>query len=285
MLSGELRAMRLSVAPDGRQVRSALCLVDEGEERQQPLDEHFGETVRLEFSGAISCVHCARNTRRSFNSGYCYPCFTTLARCDLCVMSPDRCHYYEGTCREPQWGESFCMESHTVYLANTSGLKVGITRGGREQGRWLDQGAVQALPILSAKTRREAGLAEVTIAKEVADKTDWQRMLRGEPPHLDLLEERDRIRERGLILPAGVSWLDAPVAHQFHYPVDVYPAKPSQLRVKPGVVLSGNLEGVKGQYLLLSSGVFNVRRFAGYHVRISFSAASPGATKDQMNLF
>jgi hypothetical protein len=26
---------------------------------------------------------------------------TKLAQCDLCIMSPERCHYDAGTCREP----------------------------------------------------------------------------------------------------------------------------------------------------------------------------------------
>jgi hypothetical protein len=177
------------------------------------------------------------------------------------------------------------MQTHTVYLANTSGLKVGITRAGRERGRWLDQGAVAALPILQAATRHAAGLAEVAIATEVADKTDWQRMLRGEPPALDLPGERDRICARELNLPAGVSWMTGVTEQRFSYPILRYPVKPVQLRVTPGAVISGNLLGVKGQYLLLSSGVFNVRRHAGYHVEVSCSAALAESATDQLDLF
>jgi len=289
MSKGELRMLRLKVAKDTRQVTAALCLVEAGEESLLPLNTHIGEFIELKFDGAISCIHCGRATSRSFNSGYCYPCFTTLARCDLCVMSPDRCHYHLGTCREPEWGESFCMNSHIVYLANTSGLKVGITRLGREQGRWLDQGAVQALPVLSAKTRRDAGLAEAAIAQAVADKTDWRRMLRGEPLELDLKAARGRIRADTPDLPEGVRWLDDDEVRKFRYPVLEYPEQPKQLKPAQGknreTLISGNLLGTKGQYLLLSSGVFNVRRFAGYHVGVSFSKAQETDPTDQMDLF
>ena len=106
------------------------------------LNPCVGAGLEIEFLGRISCRHCAAPTRRSYAQGYCYRCFKTLARCDLCVVSPDRCHYHEGTCREPAWGEAFCMSPHLVYLANSSGAKGGITRAGQEVGRWLEQGAV-----------------------------------------------------------------------------------------------------------------------------------------------
>ena len=53
------------------------------------------------------------------------------------------------------------MTEHIVYLANSSGLKVGITRASQVPTRWIDQGAVQALPLLRVATRQVSGLAEV----------------------------------------------------------------------------------------------------------------------------
>ena len=49
------------------------------------------------------------------------------------------------------------MIDHIVYLANTSGLKVGITRGSQVPTRWMDQGATQALPIFRVDTRMHSG--------------------------------------------------------------------------------------------------------------------------------
>ena len=93
-----------------------------------PLNDLIEKQIKLEYSGIIHCVNCGRKTSKSFNQGYCYPCFQRLAQCDACIISPEKCHFDDGTCREPAWAEQNCMQDHIVYLANSSGLKVGITR-------------------------------------------------------------------------------------------------------------------------------------------------------------
>ena len=118
-----------------------------------PMNALIGKMLTLDFQGQINCVHCGRLTKKSFNQGYCYPCFQRLAQCDICIVSPEKCHYAAGTCRDPEWGESHCMIDHVVYLANSSGVKVGITRGTQVPTRWIDQGAVSALPIFRVRTR------------------------------------------------------------------------------------------------------------------------------------
>jgi len=177
------------------------------------------------------------------------------------------------------------MNDHLIYLANTSGLKVGITRAGNENGRWMDQGAVQAMTILRAQTRRDAGLAEELIAKRMSDRTDWRRLVGGDVAPLDLSHEKALLREQLGELPAGVSWIEESDLRTFSYPVLRYPARLERLHLTAGSV-EGNLLGIKGQYLLLSSGVFNVRQHAGYEVRISV-LAEPVATAggEQLGLF
>jgi hypothetical protein len=91
--------------------------------------------------------------KKSFNQGYCYACFSRLAQCDLCIVRPETCHYAAGTCRDTEWALAFCFQPHIVYLANTSGLKVGITRHTQIPTRWIDQGAIQALPIMKVALR------------------------------------------------------------------------------------------------------------------------------------
>ena len=81
------------------------------------------------------------------------------------MMKPETCHFAKGTCREPQWGEQHCMVPHYVYLANTSGVKVGITRHTQLPTRWIDQGATQALPIFKVNTRYQSGLVENCISR------------------------------------------------------------------------------------------------------------------------
>ncbi len=158
-------------------------------ENEVPLNEYLGRRLRIEFLGLISCTHCGRRSKKSFGQGYCYPCFQQLARCDSCIVKPENCHFAQGTCREPEWGQQFCMTEHIVYLANSSGLKVGITRASQVPTRWIDQGAVQALPVLRVATRHQSGLAEILFGASVADKTNWRAMLKGPAEPLDLAAE------------------------------------------------------------------------------------------------
>ena len=91
-------------------------------EARIPLNQYLEKTIRLQHSGAIFCVHCDRKTNKSFSQGYCYPCFQKLAQCDSCIIHPEKCHFDQGSCREPDWGERYCLQDHIIYLANSSGL-------------------------------------------------------------------------------------------------------------------------------------------------------------------
>lgn len=51
-----------------------------------------------------------------------------------------------------------CHQQHVVFLANSAGLKVGITRTKNQSWRWIDQGALRALPIIQTGNRYQCGL-------------------------------------------------------------------------------------------------------------------------------
>ena len=141
------------------------------------LNDWLGQQVRLEYLQEIECIHCGRQTKKSFNQGFCYPCFASLAQCDLCILSPEKCHFHLGTCREPEWAQSHCMRPHVIYLSNTSGVKIGITRETQVPTRWIDQGALQALPILQVSQRYHAGLVEHAgrlVTKEELRRNVWR---------------------------------------------------------------------------------------------------------------
>ncbi|MCH8498557.1 MAG: DUF2797 domain-containing protein [Marinobacter sp.] len=241
-----------------------------------PLNELLGKRLRIEFTGEIRCTACDRVTSKSFNQGYCYPCFRKLAACDTCIMSPEKCHYHLGTCREPAWGEAHCLVPHVVYLANSSGLKVGITRRTQVPTRWIDQGAVAALPLLEVSTRRLAGLVEDACRAHVSDRTNWRTMLKGEAPALDLAAERDALLEA--VAPALVDlkaefgeeclWAPTLTGELLSYPVVVWPEKIKTHNLDKHPVAEGVLEGVKGQYLMLDTGVINIRKYTAYRVRV-----------------
>lgn len=246
-----------------------------GEHRVE-LNALLGQPLTLGYTGNIYCDACGRKTSKSFAQGHCFPCMKKLARCDMCVMKPETCHYFEGTCREPEWGERHCMVPHIVYLANTSGLKVGITRASQVPTRWIDQGATQALPILRVATRQISGLVEVALAELVADKTNWRAMLKGDETPLDLKAEAARllpeIKEKlaELVLRYGeeaITPLDEPVVG-LSYPVLEYPKKIASHNFDKNPVVSGTLLGIKGQYLIFDSGVINLRKFTGYEVSL-----------------
>ncbi|MEC9340326.1 MAG: DUF2797 domain-containing protein, partial [Pseudomonadota bacterium] len=241
-----------------------------------PLNRCLGAELQLAFDGEVFCTACGRKTTKSFNQGYCYPCFRSLAACDICIVRPERCHYADGTCREPEWGASHCMQPHVVYLALSSGLKVGITRQGQIPTRWIDQGAVRALPILATASRHLAGLVEVALAEYVSDKTSWQRMLKGDPEPLDLVDEcrrlldrtRTRIDALNETFRGGIRYLPDARVTAIDYPVMRYPDRVKALNLDKTPVVRGRLIGIKGQYLILDSGVLNVRKFTGYRVAL-----------------
>jgi hypothetical protein len=240
-----------------------------------PLNDLLGQTIKLHYFGAIFCLECGRKTNKSFSQGYCYPCFQKLASCDLCIMSPEKCHYDQGTCREPEWGEEFCMQPHIVYLANSSSLKVGITRINQVPTRWIDQGAIQAIPILRVQTRQQSGLVEVAFKSEVSDRTSWQAMLKNLAEPMDLAAKRDELFET-LDNPLkeledrfgiqAIQRLSDGKEEQINYPVLNYPEKVKSVNFDKQPLVEGQLQGIKGQYLIFDIGVINIRKFTSYEV-------------------
>ena len=247
-------------------------------EQLLPLNELLGHRLSMEYLGEIHCCHCGRKTKKSFNQGYCYPCFRKLPQCDSCIVSPEKCHYHQGTCRDPAWGEQFCMTEHIVYLANSSGLKVGITRASQVPTRWIDQGASQAMAFIRVGTRQQSGFLEVLFKEFVNDRTNWRAMLKGPAESLDLLTSaRDLLamnasRITELQEQFGIQAI-APVENStvlaIDYPVLEYPTKVISQSFDKQSFIEGTLLGIKGQYLLLDTGVINIRKHTAYQVRVT----------------
>ena len=249
-------------------------------EHEVPVNEYLGQQLQLDFKGVINCIHCNRKTNKSFSQGYCYPCFRRLAQCDVCIVSPEKCHYAAGTCREPEWGEQHCMTDHFVYLANTSGLKVGITRGSQVPTRWMDQGATQAQAIFRVDTRLHSGLVETLFKNHIADKTNWQAMLKGPAEPRDLEEARDRLmtecagdidelrQQHGL---QSVTILAGELETRINYPVLEYPTKVKSFNLDKTPSVGGTLMGIKGQYLIFDTGVINMRKYGGYQLSLTLN--------------
>lgn len=244
--------------------------------------------IRLRHTGRITCCHCGRATKKSFSQGYCFPCFKKLAQCDSCIVSPEKCHYAAGTCREPSWGMAHCMVPHIVYLANSSGVKVGITRKTQLPTRWIDQGAIQALPIYEVSTRHLSGLIEVIYGNLIPDKTNWRTMLKGNPEPIDLVALRARLH--GQLLPEIEKQLASEAFASAHYlaeserasdlpgkgsvvdicyPVSQWPLKVGSFNLDKDPECEGILMGIKGQYLILDTGCINIRKYGSYELELA----------------
>jgi hypothetical protein len=274
MLQGSLKKMSTEVIDNNVQY-----YLDLGNQRVA-VNDLLGKRVSLHIDGTIHCTNCGKVTKKSFSQGYCFNCFRKLAACDTCMMSPEKCHFYLGTCREPEWAEQFCMQSHYVYLANSSALKVGITRGTQLPTRWIDQGATQARPLFRVNTRRMSGLVETLFKSEVADKTNWRNMLKGSPIVMDLEREQERLigqlyegldalqSEFGLQSITDLS--DENETHEFNYPVLEYPTKITSINAEKTPLIEGTLMGIKGQYWILDTGVINIRKYTSYQATLTF---------------
>jgi hypothetical protein len=267
-LSGNLRKMRVVHADP---VAYFLRMGDE----ELALNPLVGEQLSLRFSGHIHCIACGREINKSFNQGYCFPCFRSLAQCDRCMVSPELCHFHLGTCREPDWGLAHCMQPHVVYLANTSGIKVGITRATQVPTRWIDQGAVQALPLMNVTSRRASGVVETALKSHMADRTDWRRMLKGPPESADLADRAAALQPLCHAALAAAGENETPLAepgveaqHTFEYPVLTYPERVRSINAEKVPHIEGRLLGIKGQYLIFEAGVINLRKYAGYEATV-----------------
>jgi hypothetical protein len=255
--------------------------------RQLLLNDLLGKQITLKFSGEIKCQNCHKSIKKSYQQGYCYVCATRLARCDLCIVNPHTCHYHLGTCREPSWGEKNCFIPYIIYLANSSGVKVGVSRESNLLNRWVDQGAIQGLAIIKTTSRYQAGLIEFALAKFIQDKTNWRKMLSFNVALIDLCAVREQLlgdcntEIQTIIkkLPPNnieiISNLSKKDIVTINYPYinsdsyDINPGEKQPIRslsklIKPQLESSiqDQLIAIKGQYLLFKNGVLNLRNFS-----------------------
>jgi len=241
------------------------------------LNPLIGARMALRYTGHIQCAACGRKSKKTFGPGYCFPCFRSRPEADICIVKPEKCHYFEADnpCRDDEFAQSHCFQPHVLYVSVTSGVKVGITRKVNVPTRWIDQGAVHAIPLAQLPSRREVGLVEVELAKAFADKTHWATMLRTKEPDVDLegtteavLARLESMKVRG-VLPEGERQ-----QHSFRYPVESLPDKVKSLNLDKTPDVEGTLLGIKGQYLIFDTGVINLRKYTGYRVEVFSDAAA-----------
>ena len=232
------------------------------------LNQLLGKSLAIEFQG-YQCLNCGK-TKKIFRQGFCYDCFMSSPAVGDWIMKPElSTAHLEIEDRDLDYEKRVQLQPHVVYLALSSEVKVGVTRKTQIPTRWIDQGAVQAIPIVEVPNRYLAGITEVALKNHFSDKTNWQKMLKNEVPDMDLSAERNKVFD----------WLPVEVKDYFpteekiiqlDFPVLQYPKKVTSLNLDKTLNFSGTLTGIKGQYLLFEDGtVFNVRTYEGYVVKMS----------------
>lgn len=233
------------------------------------LSDYVGSTLKLEFQNQINCINCGRLTKKSFAQGFCFPCFTNAPQNAECIIRPELCEAHLGKGRDPEWEERNHNQPHVVYMALSSGIKVGVTRQTQVPYRWIDQGASKAIILAETENRYQAGMIEVNLKQYVSDKTPWQRMLKNEVAHhIDLIESKDLLLDK---LDEEWHFLvsDNDEITELEYPHIRFPQKVKSHNLDKEPLLEGKLEAIKGQYLIFEGGiVINIRKYGGYLVKL-----------------
>ena len=239
------------------------------DEKPTPLNPALDRPFSIRFLNKITCVECGRSIKKTYDQGYCFPCARDLPENAMCSVRPEKCEHESGDEQDREFFRTHCNLDHFVYLSLTSAVKVGVTRHRNIPSRWIDQGAVQGLVIAKTPQRKLAGQIEVALAKHMADKTNWRKMLKGEVDEVDLPDFRENVW--GWVPEDMKTYLlkQEPV-HALNYPVLSVPPKIVSHNLDKENELSGRLAGIKGQYLILENRVINLRKYSGYHVEFEW---------------
>lgn len=233
------------------------------------MNKYIGQRLTFSFTGKIHCIKCGRETRKSFSQGFCYPCFTSAPETEECVLRPELCRAHEGIARDMVYARKHCLNPHYVYLANTSTIKVGVTRQAQVPTRWIDQGASFAIKFAKTPNRYLAGQIEVALKNHVADKTNWRNMLKNKIGDIDLVDIKNNLANK-LTNDLNQYICNNNSITAINYPVERYPEKVKTINFDKTPGFSEILLGIKGQYLIFDNDyVLNIRKFGGYFLNIS----------------
>ena len=233
------------------------------------VNELIGKTITFTHTG-YCCLDCGSN-ETIFRQGFCKRCFFETPTAGDWIMRPELSQaHLDIEDRDLAYEKKVQLQPHVVYLAVSSGLKVGVTRKTQVPTRWIDQGAHQTIPIVEVPNRYLAGITEVALKEHYNDKTNWRRMITQDPSQMDLVAERDRALQW---LPQEVNPYikttenDATLFLQF--PLEQPPTKVKSVNLTKSKMHSGKLAGIKGQYLVFADqSVMNVRSHEGVSVRM-----------------
>ena len=231
------------------------------------VNQLLDKNVTLKFI-KYQCLNCGLD-RPIFRQGFCKSCFFEVPQAADWVMRPElsKAHLDQED-RDLEFEKKVQIQPHVVYLANSSNIKVGVTRKSQVPTRWIDQGAHEAIEIVEVPNRYLAGITEVALKDHISDKTNWRTMLKNEIKDEDLVVWRNELKQ---FIPeeAKPYYIENNTETNLEFPVLQYPVKPKSLNLDKTPTYKGVLKGIKGQYLIFEDQtVFNIRGSEGYVVGI-----------------
>ncbi len=234
------------------------------------LNQLLNKRLKIDFI-KFQCLNCGRD-RPIYRQGFCKTCFYEIPSAGDWIMRPElSTAHLDKEDRDLAYEKKVQLKPHIVYLANSSNIKVGVTRKTQVPTRWIDQGAHEAIEIVEVPNRYLAGITEVALKNHVGDKTNWRKMLTNDVEDENLVEWRNKLKA---FIPAEALeyYLESNSETHLEFPVLRHPEKVKSLNLNKTPTYQGVLKGIKGQYLIFEDDtVFNVRGNEGYYVGITVS--------------
>ena len=231
------------------------------------MNQLLGRSICISFE-KHQCMSCSKN-KEIYRQGFCKSCFFEAPQAGEWIMHPEKSTAHLGIAdRDLEYEQRVQLKPHIVYLANSSNVKVGVTRKTQVPTRWIDQGAHEAIEIVEVPNRYLAGITEVALKEHVGDKTNWRKMLKNDVEDEDLLAWKKKLLH---FIPEEVQQyiIEGNNETNINFPVDQYPVKIKSLNLSKTPEYSGVLKGIKGQYLIFEDQtVFNVRNNEGVVVNL-----------------
>ncbi len=232
------------------------------------MNQLIDKTISIQFV-KYQCLNCGLD-KPIYRQGFCKSCFFEIPQAADWIIRPELSTAHLGQeDRDLAYEKKVQLQPHIVYLANSSNVKVGVTRKSQVPTRWIDQGAHEAIEIVEVPNRYLAGVTEVALKEHVADKTNWRTMLKNDIQDENLVEWRERLKA---YIPEEAKdyFIENNTETNIDFPVLKYPEKPKSLNLVKQQEYTGKLVGIKGQYLIFEDEtVFNVRSNEGLVVGIT----------------
>jgi|TARA_B110000037_G_scaffold64631_1_gene78889 hypothetical protein len=232
------------------------------------MNQLLDKEITLSFM-KFECLNCGLE-KKIYRQGFCQSCFFETPNAGDWIMRPELSKAHLGVeDRDLEFEKKMQLKPHIVYLANSSNVKVGVTRKSQVPTRWIDQGAHEAIEIVEVPNRYLAGITEVALKEHVSDKTNWRKMLASNNEDIDLLKHKELLAQ---YIPeeAKEYYLKSNTDEfKINFPVIQFPDKVKSLNLIKTATYTGVLKGIKGQYLMFQDSiVFNVRANEGLVVSI-----------------